>query len=394
MLLYELLRGRITVNDNISNSNNISSNRNNYSTGNVASVTAPTHDPVVASGASADDSADEPGLAQQAATTATATTTTAAADATMQDRPLTTAVLVPSALSGESQSRTSADVAATSDDAVSGEPPAFNGEVFPGVDSDDDDNDQDSLIVGARTVLRPGSAELSSTVEWPPLASMSNSATTATTANRTSTAVVADSDGSKCSNSNDADCNSSSICITSADDHTSTNTISTSTSTSSSSSSNSNSSSSELTLNVPLQLHGRSQRSAELCRCVHATCIMHGMSEEHIAQQCNTVLLLQAEAENRDASLASVETVLIQWLSRSDSPLQPRHHIRQSWLVAIENKQNTLHKTRQVYVTICRHCLASAHLLSKRKGAVSYVHVMFCVCIKALTTVMLHTCAI
>eukprot|EP00953_Heterococcus_sp_UTEX-ZZ885_P005464 3415-Heterococcus_DN1.PRE.1 len=108
MLLYELLRRRITVDDNISNSNSISSNHNDYSTGSVASVTAPTSEPVaskpvVASGASFKQSADAPELAQQATTT---TTAAAATEISMQDRPLTTAVLVPSALSGESQSRT------------------------------------------------------------------------------------------------------------------------------------------------------------------------------------------------------------------------------------------------------------------------------------------------
>jgi hypothetical protein len=382
MLLYELLRRRITVNDNICNSSNISSNHNYHNTGSVATVSTPTSGPVVASGASSDDSADELELAQQAAITATAAA--ADADAITQNWPLASTVSVLSALSGESQSKTSADVAATSDDAVPGESPAFNGEVFPGVDSDDDDSNKDA---GGRTVLRPGSKELSSTIELPPSASTSdsdNSAITASPASTSTTAAVAVSDGCDRSSNNNAVCSSG--CITSTFDYTSTSISSISTGTTSGSncsncssgSINSSNSSSELSLSVPLQLHGRLQRSAELCRCVHATCVMHGMSEERIAQQCNTVLLLQAEAENRDASLASVETILIEWLSSTDSPLMPRHHIRQPWLVAIENKQYTLHKTRQVqfYFKLYRHCLASAHLLSKRKGAVSHVHVL------------------
>jgi hypothetical protein len=363
----------------------------------VAAVSAPTGEPVVESGTASEESADEPELAQQAAATTTAATT---AEASVQDRPLTTAVPVPSTLNGESRVVITCTDVAMSDCAFFGESLSVREEVFPGVHSDDDDNDQYSLVVGGRTILRPGSAELSSTVDLPSLASMRDSDGNATTAipasTSTTAATAADSGTSDYSSNNDADCSSSSISIASAVDHMSTNTISTSTSTSSSSSSScDSSSSSELMLNVPEQLHGRLQRSAELCRCVHATCILHGLSEEHIAQQCNTVLLLQAEAENGDASSASVEAILVQWLSSSDSPLQPRHHTRQPWLVSIEIKQYTLRKTRQVrsyFILYCCYCTSSHLLMRVHMSSKLCACVMLCVCIKALTTVMLHAC--
>jgi hypothetical protein len=125
-LLHELLQLRTTsstittttANNNNNNSSSHISSANDSSTGIVTTVSPLTSAPVLASGASSAESFDEPELAQQAAAIATATTT-AATEAAVQDRPLAIAVPIPPVMNGKSRSWASADVAATSEDALS-----------------------------------------------------------------------------------------------------------------------------------------------------------------------------------------------------------------------------------------------------------------------------------
>jgi hypothetical protein len=326
-----------TTNNNTPNNNNANNSDNDNGNNNDDNNDVIVANPALEGGAlpvalvDTEAAVDEHELAELAAATATA-----AIEAAMQDLMLETEAPAPPVHTGESlnsidinsstsyiaptvDTTSSGDAVATSDGRCNGESTLIS-EVFPGADSDDHDND-DLVVVGERTVLRPGSEGTVGTATLS-LASVRDcyDDTTASTYS-TSTTAVAESGGAGCSSSScisssgSTEYSSSSGTITGTTELVSTS-CSTSRNCSSSSSSNSNSSSSssnELTLSVPTQLHSHLQQTAELCRAVYAACMSKGMSKEHITQHYNTVLLLQAEAEAGDASLASVDAIMTAW---------------------------------------------------------------------------------